>query len=66
MKFASALWALVKSHPLAFVLFLFAVVLFLGGAVWFVLGKLFGLLKKVPGGDKVENAVRTASAATGS
>lgn len=66
MTFARNLFGLMKSHPIAFVGFIFAVVLFLGGAVWFVLGKLFALLRKVPGGSTAEDAVRKVSAATGS
>jgi hypothetical protein len=66
MTFFRHLFDLIKMHPVAFLLFIIAVVLFLGGAVWAALRALFGLLRKVPGGDKVENAVRSASAATGS
>lgn len=64
--FLSEMFSTMKKHPLAFVGFIFVVVLFLGGAVWWVLGKLFALLRKVPGGAKVEGAIKGASAATGS
>ncbi len=64
--FFRSLFGLARAHPLAFVLFLFAVVLTLGGAVWWVLGRLLGLLRKVPGGDVVAKGVASVARATGS
>ncbi len=66
MTFIRNLFGLARAHPLAFVLFVVSVVLFLGGAVWWVVGKVFGLLRKVPGGGKVADTVTNLSAKTGS
>lgn len=66
MTFLRHLLGLAKQHPLAFVLFLVVVVLFLGGIVWKLIGAVFGLIRKVPGGQTVVGAVEKASAATGS
>jgi hypothetical protein len=70
VTFLRNLWALVLAHPLAFVLFIIGVVLTLGGLVWWVLGRLFALLRKVPGGaavaDAASGAVASIATKTGS
>jgi hypothetical protein len=58
--FVSSLVALIKQHPLMFLLSIVLVVVVLGGIVWKGLALVFGLIRKVPGGSTVANAAEGA------